>query len=239
LTPELRRGPQLPYEVVAGVKPCSGGWLVASAKLHGVTFAPEELRVIETFVDVLDQRPTYAAIALDAPIGFLETYEPGGRTCDRQARAILGPRRGAAIRSAPTRDQVEGGSHVSLQGMNAVTRKLLPRYREVAAEMAPFRQRQVYEVNAELSYYQLNENHPLRFSKRTEAGQRERLDLVSAKIPGGDRVVEFELPGVPKSHVLDVVVLLWTARRIFAKGATRIPEDPEWDESGLRMELVY
>jgi predicted RNase H-like nuclease len=38
--------------------------------------------------------------------------------------------------------------------------------------------------------------------------------------------------------MLDVTAFLWTARRVFAKAATRIPEDPEWDELGLRMELV-
>ena len=234
---EMRRGPQLPYEVVAGVKPCPGGWLVASAKLHGTTFSPEQLRVIETFVDVLDQRPSFAVIALDAPIGFLDVYEPGGRECDREARALLGPRRGATVHSAPLRDQLEDGSHVSLQGLNAVSRKLLPRYREVAAEMAPYRQRQVYEVNPELSFFQLNEDRPLRYPKHTAAGQQERVELVK-KIPGGDRVLEAELPGVPNAHRLDVAAMLWTARRIFAKGATRIPEDPQWDESGLRMELV-
>jgi predicted RNase H-like nuclease len=238
LSPDLRRGPQLPYEVVAGVKPCPGGWLVASAKLHGTTFAPEELRIVDTFVDVLDQRPSFAVIAIDAPIGYLEDRAPGGRHCDRQARAILGPRRGAAVRSAPTRDQVEGGADVSMDGLSAVTRKLMPRYREVAAEMAPYRQRHVFEVNAELSFFQLNEDQALSYSKRTEAGQEERLALLSKRIPGGERVIEAELPGVPRSHMLDVAAFLWTARRVYAKAATRIPEDPEWDESGLRMELV-
>jgi predicted RNase H-like nuclease len=52
--------------LVAGVIPCRGGWLVASAKLQGVTIAP------------------------------------GGRAYDREARALLGPRRGAAVRSAPS-----------------------------------------------------------------------------------------------------------------------------------------
>jgi len=238
LSPDSRRGPQLPYEVIAGVKPCSGGWLVASAKLHGTTFAPEEFRVIESFVDVLDQRPTFAVIAIEAPIGFLELHVAGGRQCDREARAILGPRRGAAVRSAPTRGQVEGDADVPPAGLDAITRKLMPRYREMAAEMAPYRQRQVYEVNADLSFFQLNEDQPLRYPKRTEAGQQERLALLVKKIPGGDRIMDAELRGVPRAHMLDVAAFLWTARRIVAKAATRIPEDPEWDESGLRMELV-
>jgi predicted RNase H-like nuclease len=185
LTPEARRGPQLPYEVIAGVKPCSGGWLVASAKLHGTTFAPEEFRVIESFIDVLDQRPTFAVIAIESPIGYLEVHATGGRKCDREARAILGPRRGAAVRSAPTRQQVDSDSDYSMEGLDAVTRKLIPRYRELALEMAPYRQRQVYEVNAELSFFQLNEDQPLKYPKRTQAGQQERLELLAKKIPGG------------------------------------------------------
>jgi predicted RNase H-like nuclease len=233
-----RRGPNLPYEIVAGVKPCATGWLVASAKLHGTTFAPEEPRVVETFVDVLDQRPAFAVIALGAPIGYLESYEPGGRHCDREARALLGRRRAAAVQSAPARDQVEGGAHVSLNGLNAITRKLLPRYREVAAEMAPYRQRTVYEVNSDLSFYQINGDVPLRRSKRTAEGRQERRELLAQKIPGGERIYDVELPRVPASHMLDVAAFTWTARRIFARAAIRMPQDPEWDETGLRMELV-
>lgn len=233
-----RRGPALPYEIVAGVKPCATGWLVASAKLHGTTFAPEEPRVIDTFADVLDQRPAFAAIALNAPIGYLESFRARGRSCDKQARALLGPRRGAAIPSAPVRCQIEGGLHASQEGLNAITRKLLPRYREVAAEMAPYRQRSVYEVSSELSFYQLNEDMPMRWSKRTAQGQEERRALLARKIPGVERIVEAVIPRVPAHHLLDVAAFMWTARRVFARAAVRIPMDPEWDELGLRMEFV-
>jgi predicted RNase H-like nuclease len=232
-----RRGPELPYNLVAGVKPCATGWLVAAAKLHGTTFAPEEPRVLETFIDVLDQRPAFATIALNAPIGYLDTFAPGGRTCDREARSLLG-RRGAAIQSAPTRVQIEEESDQSIEGLSAVTRKLLPRYREVAAEMAPYRQRTVYEVSSELSFYQLNEDRPLRWSKRSEGGQRERRELLERKIPGGARIFDAQFPRVPKSHLLDVAAFMWTARRIFARAGNRIPQDPQWDEQGLRMEII-
>jgi predicted RNase H-like nuclease len=232
-----RRGPELPYDLVAGVKPCATGWLVAAAKLHGVTFAPEEPRVIETFADVLDQRPAFSTIAVNAPIGYLQTIEPGGRVCDREARKILG-RRGAAVQSAPIWSQVEEGSVGSPQGLNAVTLKLLPRYRELAAEMAPYRQRTVYEVHPELSFYQLNEDTPLKYRKQSEFGQEERRALLAKKIPGIERILDTKLPRVPYSHMLDVAAFMWTARRIFARAGTRIPEDPQWDENGLRMEIV-
>jgi predicted RNase H-like nuclease len=38
--------------------------------------------------------------------------------------------------------------------------------------------------------------------------------------------------------MLDVAAFMWTARRIFARAAVRMPEDPQWDEQGLRMEIV-
>lgn len=223
---------------MAGVKPCATGWLVSVAKLHGMTFAPEEPRVIDSFTDVLDQRPSFAVTAVSAPIGYLQTTERGGRACDREARKLLGRRRGATVQSAPSWPQVDEGVNGSVEGLNAVTRKLLPRYRELAAEMAPFRQRSVYEVHPELSFYQLNDDVPLLYPKNTQNGQDERKALLLRKIPGVERVFDTRLPRVPASHMLDVSALMWTARRIFARAGVRIPQDPEWDESGLRMEIV-
>jgi predicted RNase H-like nuclease len=207
------------------------------AKLHGTTFAPEEPRVLETFIDVLDQRPAFEAIALNAPIGYLDETELGGRNCDKDARTLLG-RRGSAIQSAPTREHLDESVNGTPDGLSAVTKNLLPRYREVAAEMAPYRQRTVYEVTSELSFYQLNEDRPLRWSKRTEQGLEERRTLLSKRIPGGERIFDTRFPRVPYSHMLDVAAFMWTARRIFARAAIRVPQDPQWDDQGLRMEIM-
>lgn len=234
-----RRGPELPYDLVAGVKPCATGWLVAVAKLHGTTFAPEDPKVVGTFIEVIDQRPAFKTIALNVPIGYLEEHVAGGRTCDREARALVGPRRGAAVPSAPMRRQVEAGvADGSAEGLSAVAAKLLPRYREVAAEMAPYLQRSIYEVNSELSFFQLNDDQPLRWSKRSAQGQQERRELLARRIPGGERIFDAKIDRIPYSHFLDVAAFMWTARRIFARAGVRVPQDPQWDESGLRMEIV-
>lgn len=220
---------------MAGVKPCSGGWLVASAKLHGTIFSPDEPQIIDTFVDVVDQRPTYSIVALNVPIGYLDESTSGGRTCDRETRSILG-RRGAAIHSAPVRD---GAEELSADHLDAVSRMLLPKYREVASEMAPYRQRTVYEVQPEMSFFQINGDVPLKWAKGSQAGREERRSLLEQRVPGVEKILSAEFRRVPFSHLLDVAALLWTARRIFAKAANRIPADAEWDEQGLRMEIVY
>jgi predicted RNase H-like nuclease len=211
---------------------------VMSAKLNGATFAPELPRVIPSFVEVLDERPSFSVIALNAPIGYVEATQNGGRTCDRLARVLLG-RRGSTVHNAPSRASLDGSVSPGVDdGLDAVSTALLPRYREVAKEMAPYRQRTVFEVHPELSFFQLNGDAPLRWTKKFEVGREERSSLLIKKIPGIDRALECEMDGVPYAHLLDAAALLWTARRIFARAGTRLPSDAEWDEQGLRMEIV-
>jgi predicted RNase H-like nuclease len=233
-----RRGPVLPYSVIAGVTPCPTGWLTQSAKINGATFAPESPRVYETFLEVLGEHPAFDIIVINAPIGYLETPDLGPRTCDLQARAVVGSR-GAAIHNAPSRAVIEGRISWAEGGLDAVTATLLPRYREIAGEMSPFRQRLVYEGSPELSFYQLNQDTSMVSSKRIEAGRDERLEVLETHIPGIEKVLAVELEGVNERHVFDVLALMWTARRVYGHGARRIPVEPEWDSEGLRMELVY
>ena len=231
-------GPPLPYRVVAGVVPCRSGWLVASAKLQGVTIAPEEPRVFSSFIDVVDEKPAFSVIALYAPIGFLDKARQGGRTCDREARSLLGRRWGATVRSAPAWPVFGKRRSRHVRRLHVVTAALLPRYAEVAEEIAPYHQRVVYEVHPELSWYQLNKDRPVRHRKGSPAGRRERRKLLKSRLPGAERIIDAQLPGVKTEQLLDAAACLWTARRILARAATRIPTDPEWDSQGLRMEIV-
>jgi predicted RNase H-like nuclease len=234
-----KHGPNLPYSLVAGVVPCGRAWLVASAKLQGATIAPEQPRLLRSFVEVLDERPGFTAVGLYAPVGLLDDSVVGGRSCDREARALLGSRRGAAIRSAPSRAVLNNGAtdgtHVAKDGP---TRYYEAVAREVAREMAPYRQRTVFEVNPELTFYQLNDDRPLLYRKRSMHGQRERRTLLDTKIPGVERILDARITGVRRSHLIDATACMWTARRIFGKAMTRVPQDPEWDNEGLRMEIV-
>jgi predicted RNase H-like nuclease len=235
--PPANRGPQLPYSIVAGVTPCRGGWLVASAKVQGTVFAVEDPIRLPTFIEVVDQRPAYATIALNAPVGYLDESDLGSRTCDREARLLLG-RRGAAVKNAPVRLDALNDVDLLPDRLDAITRTLLHRYREVASEMAPFRQRSVHEVHSDLCFYQLNGEQPMRYSKQSEAGRSERRALLEEKVPGVHRILDAEIPGVSLPHLLDAAVFVWTARRIHGRAGIRIPADPEWDGQGLRMEIL-
>jgi predicted RNase H-like nuclease len=216
--------------------PCPGGWLVAPAKVHAATFAPEDPRVYGKFTEAFDEHPPFEVIALNAPVGFPEAPNEQ-RTCERDARSLLG-RRAVTVRRTPTRETLATGFPSVDEHLDAVALVLLPRYSEVASEMLPYRQRTVYEAHPELSFLVLNGDKPLLRSKKSQEGIEERRAVLTKRIPGILRVLDAELPGVTPAHLNDVAALLWTARRIAAKAALRLPEHPEWDSEGLRKEFV-
>jgi predicted RNase H-like nuclease len=226
----------LPYKLLAGVEPCPEGWLVVTGKLQGVTLFPEPAQVLGKLTEILDYRPSFEVVTIHVPIGLPGERAPGGRACDRGARRLLGRRRGAAIMSPPPRSVL--GGDLDPDGLSAVARTLLPRIQEAHREVASYHQRLVHEVHPELGFYELNGDRPLRYGKRTTMGREERLTLLSDRIPGIERVVEYRPETVALPTVLDACVNLWTARRIAARAVTRLPEVPEWNEDGLRMELV-
>jgi predicted RNase H-like nuclease len=222
--------------------PCGPKWLVASGRLQGVTLYPAEQMLFNTFVEVLDWRPAFEVIALACNIGLPDKPVRGGRTCDRQARRLLGhPRRGA-IFSAPSRNALKATTYEEAaalnDGMSAPQWAMLRRIAEVDAIIAPYWQRNVYEVHPELSFYQLNDDTPLRYGKHLHRGVAERRALIERRVPMMAGVLDRRVRGARRHHLVDAAACLWTARRIAGRAVNRLPDDPEWDDIGLRMEIV-
>lgn len=239
----MRRGPDLPYEMLAGVVPVPKGWLVASGKLVGIQVYPEVPQVVARLREVLDSVPPYKAIAVTLPVGLPDSPQRGGRAADQAARRLLGFPHAGAIGSTPTRAALAERKYDRARAANGglldvVTWQQFRRLRELDEEMEPYLQRQVYEVRPELSFMQLNDEVPLQHSKDTAAGRKERVELLLRRMPTSDRLVTAEVEGVRRHHLVDAAVTLWTARRIAARAIARLPESPEWDGRGLRMEIV-
>lgn len=238
-----QRGAPLPYRTLAGVVPFPRGWLVASAKLQGITMSPEEPQIFNAFLDVLDYKPAFQVIAVFTPIGLLDRPSPGGRNCELAARRLLGWPRAGAIASAPARPALTRTRYEEAVEANGGTLSpLVWRQRrhisEVDKDMAPYWQRTVFEVHPELSLYQLNDSEPMRYSKRSQRGRQERRELLSGKFPEIERILAVHLPAISEVRLLDAAACLWTARRIISRSVERLPEDPEWDSQGIRMEII-
>jgi predicted RNase H-like nuclease len=205
--------------------------------------AAEDPKLFSTLLEVLDYKPAYQIISLFAAVGLPDTPVPGGRKCDRSARQLLGWPRSGTVISPPARKVLgcasyEEGAEANGGHLSPISWGLLPRLAEVDKDMEPYWQRTVFEVHAELSFYQLNNDRPLEHPKHAEEGHHERRELLRRRFPGVERIIDARMRKVRAAHLLDAAACLWTSRRIAARAVNRIPEVPEWDSQGLRMEIV-
>jgi predicted RNase H-like nuclease len=231
----------LPYQVLAGIEPCTGGWLVAPGNLSGTNLAPQPAFVLPTLAEVLDYRPSFAIIAIHSPISF--PAKPGDpRPCDLRARAVLGPR-ASAVTLAPSRPLLEAVSfeeaaHIE-PGLDIARWRWMRKVAEAAREVQSWNQRTVWEVHPELALYHLNGDRPVAFGRRSALGRAERRRLVTTLVPGSSQVLEERPLHVREPKLVDALANLWTARRVAGHAISRTSPEPVWDAEGLRMDIVY
>ena len=235
----------------AGVDGCRAGWMVMLAGFRPSGGLPLQLawQVCADFAEVLALRQRPVAIAVDMPIGLLERAAPGGRTCDREARAVLGRPRASSVFSPPARPALINHGYADAMarnggGMSKEAYNILPKIRELDALMTPAMQERVFEAHPELVFSTLA-GHPMRHNKKTPSGRRERLQCLWRAYGGNlcDPVrirLELGAAKVALDDVIDACVLAHLARRIHSGRASRMPAGPApRDARGLRMEIWY
>jgi predicted RNase H-like nuclease len=142
------------------------------------------------------------------------------------------------VRGALTCGNYEDATAANGGSLSVITWQLFKKIAEVDRDIAPYWQRTVFEVHPELTFFQLGEDQPVKFSKHGIAGSEERRELLIKRLPGVEKILDARLPRVSRAQLTDAAACLWTARRIVSRAVSRIPEDPEWDALGLRMEIV-
>jgi predicted RNase H-like nuclease len=239
----LAKGHQNNFKTIGGVTPCPGGWLVLPGRMAGVTVVAEEAFVLKRFVDVLDYRPKFEFAAVNIPFGYPD--EPGVRyrPCDREAREMVGWPRIVSLRPVPSRAALFAKSREEAVALEPwLTRNDFRHFRwmrEAATDIQPFHARSFFSGNADLSFQHMNGDEPLKTSPYHHDGQMERLALIRDKLPSIDDVVSRVPPaGAGQVHMYNAAAMLWTARRASGRAINRLPVDAEWDETGIRVELV-
>lgn len=233
---------KLPYKNIAGVTTCPGGWLVLPARLAGVTVAAEEAFVVPKLFEVLDYRPTFEAAAINAPMGLFDTPSGQYRPCDREARDYVGWPRLVSINGTPCREAIRASNGEARKMEPWMTKHDLRRLRwlrEAEQELQPYHSRSFFSANPDVSFTVMNSDEPLSTSPYHEDGRLERLELIRQRLPGVDEVITRTPPvGAAGVHLLQAAALLFTARRGSGRAISRMPLDPTWDETGMRMEIV-
>ncbi|HEX7095046.1 MAG TPA: DUF429 domain-containing protein [Acidimicrobiales bacterium] len=228
---------------VAGVDGCRAGWVVVTVDVDGR--AKPSMRVAVSLGPIVQQvrRGELAAVGLDMPIGLATD---GKRAADREARALLGPRRSSLFPTPPAAvlDAVDYADALARcraacgVGISKQTFNLLPKMREVARWVTPELQPAISEVHPETSFAVMR-GAPCAHAKRTAAGIEERREALRAHVGETvDAALEQRPPGVQPDDVLDAFAAAWTARRMASGEAMWLGERDARDNRGFRLTIA-
>ena len=236
---------------VAGVDGCRGGWFAVLASMTAASEQPVRVttKLCRTFEQILALPERPAVIAVDMPIGLLDQPLPGGRTCDREARKLLGKGRASSVFSPPTRPGLAASAYSEVRalngaGMSKEAFNILPKIRELDYALAAQGQARVVEAHPELAFSILA-GAPVRHSKKTPEGRRQRVRLLrrvfgKAFLDPVRLRLEHGAGQLALDDVADAYVLAHVADRVRRGAAQRVPAGkPPTDRRGLCMEIWY
>ena len=229
-----------------GVDGCKFGWIAAEYNFERrqITF-----RTHADFSSLLVSCVDAASIAVDIPIGLTTSFQP--RRCDQLARRLVGPR-SSSVFPAPDRRLLRFSTYpeastfsrgISTKGLTRQSFAIFNKIAQADTVMVPEFQSRVFEIHPEVCFWAAADRHSLTHPKRKAAGFEERRAILERALIGVGIPTRFEAArlfrGVGADDVLDACIAAWTAWRHACGICERIPESPELDTRGLRMEIVY
>ncbi len=241
---------------VAGVDGCRAGWFVAIAtgeRRESWPDAPCAYRLADflaasTFADVLSKTADCRLVCVDIPIGLSDGAKP--RQCDVSARKMLSGGRASSVFPPPVRPclaakDYETASRISSEcsgkRLNKQSFFITSKIREVDRAMTAELQQRVREIHPELSFWSLAGGKSAKYSKKSVAGRNERIALLSLIFSDLEQFVSRarQPKKVAPDDILDALAAAWTAGQAVIGNARTLPENPEFDSTGLRMEILF
>ena len=189
---------------------------------------------------------------IDIPIGLKDKSNPGKRACDVAARKKLG-KQWRSVFSVPQRESLEQETYEDAKRKNmnicgvGLTRQtwcIMNKISEVDSLLIrnSALQLRFRETHPEICFWCLNKQKALKDKKKTESGIKERLKIMNGFSENSDDFYNKNrnlLRGVKSDDILDAMAAALTASLSEQFILKTLPEVPEVDSFGLKMEIVY
>lgn len=185
----------------------------------------------KTFSNLIDviAMGEYKVIALDVPIGLPDTPP---READEIVRQRVGERRASVFPVPPAfcldsdwTDRAKASlesERLFGRGIGCQSFSLMANIRN-AQEISVADDR-VYEVHPEFCFYMMNDEVPLKFTKKSWNGQTERLQLLAKHGIEFPEMFECDVGRVPIDDILDAACSAWSAWRIANNECIAVPD---------------
>jgi len=230
---------------VAGVDGTPGGWAVLITDVDRAV-----IHKITSMFEIFNIASDLNVIAIDVPIGLLDSYRAGGRICDRAARQVLGPPRASSVFPAPVRGVLAAGtwqeaSEISRasapngRGISKQTFAIVPKIKEVDEllqtrhELRPL----LREIHPELCFCELV-GRPMSYRKGSSAGRQERRLALKSVFTELDLIEKSGVDqAIPIEDIFDATIACWSAMRLANGEARSLPAEVPLDRTGLPMAI--
>lgn len=230
-----------------GIDGCRAGWFLLGLNDDGAG----NFRLLKHIVELDAYLDAVEVVLIDVPIG-LRGRHPEERVCDKQARAVLRPNRGSCVFPAPSRCALQCETYEEAskrnkectgRGLSKQSFAIMPKIREVDQYLADVRRRpKVHEMHPEVCFWALNGQKPMQYNKKKKEGYAERIAILIKHDSQARDWIEMAMRAyaraeVARDDIVDALVGAIIARN--TQSLRRFPDNPEKDEVGLPMEIVY
>ncbi|MEQ8207453.1 MAG: DUF429 domain-containing protein [Woeseia sp.] len=230
-----------------GIDGCKKGWFFVGIN-DDLSF---QVGVIREFSLVRQWLDNSTLILVDIPIGLL-TAGKTERLCDLAARQMIKPR-GSTVFPAPARSAIykETYEEASAENYRCLNRKLSKQSFEICKKIREVDEfmrdaqpgSKIREMHPEVAFCGLHNMSPILTRKKKPDGFQERIELLRALYPKTDAVVreareqERFKKDLANDDILDALVGAVTA--LHHRNLETLPREPDIDDEGLPMEMVY
>ena len=219
-------------------------WLAAEIRGNEIC-----IRKLSNITEINNYYLTADTVLIDIPIGLPENAVENTARPDREARNMLPTERKPTIFPVPCRQAINKDSYAdaSAQNEQVLGKKLTSQsfaFSKMVRQVDEFLleekywQNRLVESHPEMAFQRLNGGNGLAHSKHTEAGIQERIAIVQKH--GIDPIPLFA-GFSPKQYedVLDALCLAVSAKLGCENGFQTIPENPNCDSRGLKMQMAF
>lgn len=229
-----------------GIDGCKKGWFYVGIDKND----QYKFGIISEFEEILPIVNQAIQLLVDIPIGLREN-ESQERLCDLEARKILGNRRSSVFPSpsrlalvannyseASRNNYQNTGRRLSKQSF-AISKKIkeVDNFIISTGLQGKFR-----EMHPEVCFWALNNYQSMNFNKKKIDGLEERKHILKKYFSNTNKLIEearskYLKKDLATDDILDALVGAFCAR--FYKNLKQLPNHPEIDPKGLKMEIVY
>jgi predicted RNase H-like nuclease len=226
---------------IAGIDGCKAQWLAIAHVPGSQSFVTQVLATSE-----LAAQP-WALAAIDIPIGLPDR---GSREADGAARKFIGPRASSVfpcpIRPVLAATSWEEACEITYQHnghrISRQTFGILSKIRKVDewVRSTDLRKR-LFEVHPEVSFASWY-GAPTLHAKKDVRGHEQRRSLIAEHFGPeafASVVAQLGARSVAADDIADAFAALWTAERLLAGTAQRLPDASTHDSYGLPMHIWY